>query len=272
MTGAKAVTATFTRVASVRGDFNLDGKPDLLWQHSGGTLYAWFMNGSTKVGGAYLSPMIVDPQWEVVGMADFDGDGDTDLLWQHKTLGTLYAWLMTGTTSTSGAYLSPSSVGPEWRVAAIADFNADAKPDILWQHKKTGTTYVYYMNGLTKTSGAYVGTQVPPEWEVAGAADMNADNKPDLLWRHAVTGQMYVWYMNGLTPSSGTYVSPHTVGTSWKIVAFADINLDGHPDIVWRNDTNGDVYLWLMNNAAQIQGMYFNPATVDASWALKQGK
>ncbi|MFN7140272.1 MAG: FG-GAP repeat domain-containing protein [Limisphaerales bacterium] len=31
------------------GDFNFDGKPDLLWHHQDGRLATWFMNGATKI-------------------------------------------------------------------------------------------------------------------------------------------------------------------------------------------------------------------------------
>ena len=32
------------------GDFNGDGKPDLVWQHKDGWLSLWYMNGFTMLG------------------------------------------------------------------------------------------------------------------------------------------------------------------------------------------------------------------------------
>ena len=37
------------------GDFNGDGKSDLLWQSSDGTPAIWEMNGTSVIGGAALS-------------------------------------------------------------------------------------------------------------------------------------------------------------------------------------------------------------------------
>jgi hypothetical protein len=41
------------RVASV-GDFNDDGRSDILWQNSSGAVVIWEMNGASVIGGASL--------------------------------------------------------------------------------------------------------------------------------------------------------------------------------------------------------------------------
>ena len=62
------------------GDFNGDGKADILWQYSDGTSAIWEMNGTSIVGaGALTTP---GPGWSVVGTGDFNGDGKADILWQ----------------------------------------------------------------------------------------------------------------------------------------------------------------------------------------------
>ena len=33
------------------GDFNADGKSDVLWRETGGVVAAWLMNGATLLGG-----------------------------------------------------------------------------------------------------------------------------------------------------------------------------------------------------------------------------
>ncbi len=32
------------------GDFNGDGKSDILWRHTSGVNYVWYMNGVTPIG------------------------------------------------------------------------------------------------------------------------------------------------------------------------------------------------------------------------------
>jgi len=51
--------------------------------------------------------------------------------------------------------------------------------------------------------------------------------------------------MNGATMNGGgsvTYIS-----SDWNIAGIGDFNGDGDADILWRNSTTGEVYIWLMN-------------------------
>jgi peptidyl-Asp metalloendopeptidase len=99
------------------GDMNSDGKPDLIWRHqSTGVLVAWFMNGVTMTGWAYLNPNHASEiDWQIRAVVDLNGDGHTDLVWQH-TSGPLAAWLMTGTNATSMLALNPQQAPSGWRI------------------------------------------------------------------------------------------------------------------------------------------------------------
>jgi len=47
------------------GDFNSDGKPDIMWQHpTSGELWAWIMNGATVTQSTLLSGGTV---WSAIG-------------------------------------------------------------------------------------------------------------------------------------------------------------------------------------------------------------
>jgi hypothetical protein len=49
------------------GDFNGDGKVDILWRYygAGGYNYMWYMNGVTCVGGEAMTPE-PDLNWKIV--------------------------------------------------------------------------------------------------------------------------------------------------------------------------------------------------------------
>jgi uncharacterized protein YkwD len=218
-------------------DFDGDGKPDVLWQHPAtGELWAWFMNGTTRVGNA---PVSGPTAWRVPATGDFNGDGKTDILWQHPATGELWVWFMNGTVRSGDAPLS----GPTaWRVAATGDFNGDGKPDVLWQHPGTGELWVWFMNGAAWAGNAPVSG--PTAWRVPATGDFNGDGKTDILWQHPGTGELWVWFMNGTTRVGNAPVSGPT---AWRVPAAADFNGDGKTDILWQHPGTGELWVWFLN-------------------------
>ena len=82
------------------GDFNGDGKADILWQNtSTGQRGIWLMNGTTFQ--SFVSFATVDTSWSIAGSGDFNGDGKADILWQNTSTGQRGIWLMNGTTPQS---------------------------------------------------------------------------------------------------------------------------------------------------------------------------
>ena len=101
------------------GDFNGDGKNDLIWQNfATGYLAAWFMNGTTLIDSVLLSPRYVtDVRWRIVAAGDVNGDGKMDLVWQDPTEGWLAIWLMNGTTLSSSVGFNPERVSDTtWKI------------------------------------------------------------------------------------------------------------------------------------------------------------
>ena len=95
------------RVAAT-GDFNGDGKPDILWQQpSTGELWVWYMSGANWAGQAQISG---PTPWKVVGTGDLNGDGKADILWQLPSTGDLWTWFMNGSTYGGAAQLGGATV------------------------------------------------------------------------------------------------------------------------------------------------------------------
>ena len=78
------------------GDFNGDGKADVVWQNDNGQAAVWLMDGGVPIARAEVG---ANPgsAWHVIGAADFNGDGKADILWQNDN-GQAGVWLMNGTT------------------------------------------------------------------------------------------------------------------------------------------------------------------------------
>ena len=131
------------------GDFNSDGKPDILWQNtSTGQRVIWLMNGATFQ--SFVSFATLATSWSIAGSGDFNGDGKADILWQNTSTGQRVIWLMNGTTFQS--FVSFATVDTSWSIAGSGDFNGDGKADILWQNNSTGQRVIWLMNGTTLQS------------------------------------------------------------------------------------------------------------------------
>src|SRR6185312_5465884 len=77
------------------GDFNGDGRSDVLLRHNSGQVVEWQMNGSTIVGNQAVAT--IDASWHLVDIADHTGDGRADVLWRNDT-GQTVIWEMNGAT------------------------------------------------------------------------------------------------------------------------------------------------------------------------------
>ncbi len=135
---------------------------------------------------------------------------------------------------------------PGWHVAAVADFNGDGLPDLVWQNDTTAQVTVNYYGGAG--GAAYLGwnwldVKGEPGWQVVGAADFNGDGAADLVWMNTATRQVTVNYFGGA--GGTTYLGWSWLNAAgapgWKVVAVVDFNGDGAPDLVWQNDTTAQV-------------------------------
>jgi len=144
------------------GDFDGDGKADVLWRQSSGALAMWDMNGATVTSsntvtyqGNALTP---DASWSVAGVGDFNGDGNADLLWRQGSTGTLAMWLMNGSnvSSSSAITYQGNQVTPDasWSIVEVGDFNGDGNTDLMWRQAGTGVLSEWLMSGSQIASTA----------------------------------------------------------------------------------------------------------------------
>jgi hypothetical protein len=201
------------------GDFNADGKPDMLYQHTDGSLAVWFLNGVTMTSSAFLTPVNAGG-WKAVGLADFNKDGKVDILFQHPD-SSLAIWYMDGTSLTSVAVLRPGASGAGWAAVAVADFDGDSNVDIIFQHTD-GTLAIWYLiAGNNLLLPALLNPQTPGDanWRVVGCIDLNGDAKPDLLLQNRADNTIAIWYMNKANLVLGKLLNPANPGGTWQVVA-----------------------------------------------------
>jgi hypothetical protein len=234
------------QVMRVLGDFDGDGRSDVLWRNfASGENYLYPMNGLTILGTEGYLRTVASQDWKIKGIGDFNGDGKADVFWRNATTGESYVFLMDGASIIGEGYLR-TVADPDWSVARVADFNGDGKADILWYRESTGETYIYMMDGLTiLPSEGYARTVADLNWYPAGAGDFNGDGRADILWRNDSTGETYVLLMDGLSVANEGYLRT-VANLNWDIAGVADFDGDGRADILWRNFSTGENYLFPM--------------------------
>jgi hypothetical protein len=248
-------------------DFNGDGRDDILWRSSNGTISNWL---ATASGGFTVNDnnafAEVGTAWIIIGSGDFNGDGRDDILWVNSTTRAMSNWLGTvngGWQVNDGAAFM-SGVDPIWGVLGIGDFNGDGRDDVLLVNENSNARTIW----LAETDGGFNSTNpmdAPDGWSWTNlVGDFNGDGRDDILWYGV--GDVGNWSVgNWLATNDGQFVlnnQQNPVGAgNWHILGVGDFNGDGRDDLLWRSDSGG-VSNWL----ATAQGGF----TVNDSNAFRQ--
>ena len=240
-----------TQGSSGTVDFDGTGHSDIVLQDSAsGASQVDFLGGAQGTTILGTGSITGANPWHIVAVADFNLDGHPDLVWQDPTTGQSQIWFMGGSQGTTLLGSALLTAANSWRIVAAADFNLDGQPDLVWQDPVSGHAQIWYLGGpqgATLTGAADL--TLANAWNIVGASDFNGDGQPDLLWQDPVTGETQVWYLGGSQGNVVIGAAELSGADSWHIVAVADFNLDGHPDVVWQDPVTGESQVWFLTGA-----------------------
>lgn len=237
-----AIDASWSIAGS--GDFNGDGRDDILWRNANGNVTNWLCGGA---GGCVSNDAnalrISITSWKIAGIGDFNNDGRSDLLWRTDT-GAITSWYGTATGGFSVGTLTSAAVASSWHVRGTGDINGDGLSDIVWRNDNGDfADWLGKVDGSFLENGAASGQNVSMTWTIIGVADFNGDGRSDVLWRNS-NGDVLYWpgRTDGGFVTAGS--SAYNVPMSWSVVGTGDYNGDGRADLLWRN-SNGTLADWL---------------------------
>lgn len=231
------------------GDFNGDGRSDVLWRHSAsGANTIWATaDSSTRVPVSTLGT-----GWKATAIDDFDGDGRADIFWHHDD-SRIRIWR----SGDAASQLVVQSKG-HWALST-GDFNGDGEADLFWRGP-TGSNQVWYSADIARGFSTIV---VRPEWTVVGTGDFDGDRQDDLVWRNSANGANAIW------PSASSQQARGLTGVTnqdWRIAGTGDFDGDGRDDLLWRNIRSGANTIWKAASAANQQR---TSALADADWGVE---
>jgi len=216
----------------VVGDFNGDGRPDLVVASQGG------IDVLLNSGGGNFGRPIHTEQSGVPVTADVNGDGKLDLVLSgHLLLGR-----------GDGTFLPPRDM-PGVVVAAAGDFNNDGRVDLLTY----GRVLLGNGDGTFRPGGEIL-QGAPSQTNQLAIADFNRDGRVDVAVNY---GDPWIGYTVSifLGNGDGSFQSPVSTQVGAATLLAADFNGDGLPDLI----TGYDILLGNGDGSFQAPHAYFTP-------------
>jgi hypothetical protein len=271
----------------------ISGLPDFLWWNRGtGEISTWLLSGPTVTGTLSLDGRCgqgdnCSNEWVPLGT-------DGNKIWWFDQFGTgEVAWWTADNTGhvTYGPALSwtcpPPSCSYYWSPAGIVHLSG--QEGVLWHNTSTDQTGIWLLaaDGVTVTAapilstrcGATEGctsvfntlpsTSIPTTFPRL-TADFDGDGNSDILWWNEQTGTLTVWLLND-TNGTVTVKSKQTLswtvrgGAGWTTVGAADVDGDGHADLLWQHYPDGEMSNWLLDGNGNAIGNPTLSWTCDAN-------
>ena len=244
------------------GDFNQDGRLDVATANAADNSVSILLGQSSFF---WLKPKTDYPAGGpayALAAADYDGDGKLDLAVGQKVTPN-YVRVLTG--DGLGGLSAPHSFaikGTNSYFIATADFNGDARPDLVTANYVTNDVAVLINDALFPPATTFCAKSdyaVGDSPVDVATADLNLDGVLDLVVINNGAGMLSNTVSVMLGKNDGTFEAQqnYPTGPRPSAVAIGDFNRDGKPDLAATNNNvgQGNTVSVLLGNGNGI----FNP-------------
>jgi hypothetical protein len=220
-------------------DLNGDGRLDLVVANDeSGDVTVLLGDGKGGFVAASGSPFPAGKSPNDIAIADFDGDGKPDLAFANHDTQYVTVLIGDGRGAFRPAPASPVAVQsrPHPHGIAAADFDGDGHVDFAVESWANNQVEVVFGTGggRFRTPGRLFGVGKMP-YQKLRAGDVNGDGAPDLVTTNFEGGNVTVLLGDGKGGFREAPGSPFPVGAAPFALALADIDKDGHLDLVVAN-------------------------------------
>ncbi|HEX8864942.1 MAG TPA: FG-GAP-like repeat-containing protein, partial [Lentzea sp.] len=233
------------------GDWDNDGKTDLLIKDSDGVLYL-LPTVDTPAGTKSGDRVEIGRGWNgftIAGVADWDNDGKLDIIARQPDTGDLY--LYPGEAKRGPSSQDSVRIGWGWGAytfAGVADYDRDGKQDVI-ARDPDGVLWIYPGEGKRAPSTQDRAT-LGWGWNgfaFAGIADRSGDGKPDIFAYWESGGELWLYMGSGTRAAYTGEPSRYLIGWGWQGTnprTMPDLNGDNAVDIVAQVPFSSDWYFY----------------------------